>query len=102
MVPAAGGAPRELFRSRPGSIEVAKAVWSRDGKRLYMKAFDSKGRVAVWTIDAMGGEPRLFARLDDAARSSSRPDFAVDATRLFFPLADRQSDIYVAELVRKR
>jgi TolB protein len=98
----AGNARREVFHSRPGVLDVTRVAWSHDGRQLFMKVFDQAGRASIWSMSASGGEPRLIARLDDASRSSSRADFAVDATRIYFPLAERQADVFVAGLVQRR
>jgi hypothetical protein len=38
-------------------------------------------------------------RFPNPDRQSSRRDFAVDGRRLYFAIEDRQSDVYVAELI---
>jgi hypothetical protein len=40
-------------------------------------------------------------RLDDLSKPSGRSDFAVDGTRLYFTIDDRQSDIYSVEVTRQ-
>ena len=40
-------------------------------------------------------------RFPNADRQSNRGDFAVDATRLYFAIEDRQSDVFVAEMIVK-
>jgi hypothetical protein len=40
-------------------------------------------------------------RFDDPAWQSSRAFFATDGKRFYFPVEDRESDIYVAELVAR-
>jgi hypothetical protein len=52
-------------------------------------------------VSAAGGRPRLRVRFDDLGRPSNRRDFAVDAQRFYFTIEDRQSDVYVAEVIRK-
>jgi hypothetical protein len=48
-----------------------------------------------------GGRPRLLLRFDDPARPSNRFEFASDGARFYFTLEDRQSDIWVAEIVTR-
>jgi hypothetical protein len=74
---------------------------SPDGRTIYFKAFDADGRAEFWSVPASGGSPRLLVRFADAARPSNRPDFSVDARRFYFAIDDRQSDIWIAELVKK-
>jgi hypothetical protein len=51
-------------------------------------------------VREMARTPRLLARLSDLARPSSRADFAVDSMRLYFTIDERQSDVFVSEMVR--
>jgi len=43
----------------------------------------------------------MLARLDDPNWQSIRPFFATDGRRLYFPVEDRESDIYVAEVAAR-
>jgi hypothetical protein len=52
-------------------------------------------------MPATGGRPRLLVRFDDPARASNRFEFASDRRRFYFTVEDRQSDLWVAELVRR-
>jgi Tol biopolymer transport system component len=75
-------------------------MWGPDGKTLYFKSHDAQQRTAFYSVPAAGGTPRLLARLNDPSWQSIRPFFTTDGKRLFFPVEDRQSDIYVAEVLR--
>ena len=90
-----------LFRS-PTAPPGDQAEWSPDGRTLYYKAHDSLGRASFWSVSAAGGRPRLLVRFTDLSRPSSRRDFATDGRRFYFAIEDRQSDVFVAELVTKR
>ena len=57
--------------------------------------------VTAWSADVHGGAPQLLVRFPNADRQSNRGDFAVDATRLYFVIEDRQSDVFVAEMIAK-
>jgi serine/threonine-protein kinase len=74
------------------------AIWSSDGKTIYFKAADAERRASIWTVPAEGGTPRLLVRFDDPQRPSLRREFASDGTRLFFTIAQDESDIWVAEV----
>jgi hypothetical protein len=76
-------------------------LWSADGRTLYYKAHDAQGRASLWSVSAEGGTPRLLVRFDDPDRQSARKDFAMDARRFFFAIEDRQSDVFVAELLEE-
>jgi serine/threonine-protein kinase len=96
IIPAGGGPPRRVLASS-GAPLVESVLWSRDGRTLYLKTHDSDGHPEFWTVDVAGGVPRLLVRLGPH-QESARRDFAVDETRLYFTLENRQSDVYVAEL----
>ena len=101
VMPAARGPARRVFEPGAG-IPAAEAVqWSPDGRTLYYKAHDALGRASIWGVSAAGGRPRQLVRFDDPNWQSNRPDFATDGKRFYFTVEDRQSDIYVAELVGK-
>ncbi|MES2125590.1 MAG: protein kinase [Gemmatimonadota bacterium] len=96
----AGGAPRKLYQPGPNGPWAEKAAWSPDGKTVYFKSHDAQHRTAFYAVPAAGGTPRLVARLDDPSWQSIRVFFATDGIRLFFPVEDRQSDIYIAVVAR--
>ena len=101
-IPAAGGAPRHVFDPGPTDPSPEKALWSPDGRTLYFKAHDADQRTSFWAVSAAGGgRPRLLTRFDDPNWQSIRPFFATGGQRLYFPVEDRESDIYVAELTTR-
>jgi serine/threonine protein kinase len=97
--PVAGNEARELFTPGPGDPVAIALDWSPDG-RIYFKAHHDAGRASFWYISPSGGAPRQLVRFDDL-RPSSRADFAVDRSRFYFPIEDRQSDIYVVEVTSR-
>jgi hypothetical protein len=52
-------------------------------------------------VPAAGGAPRLLARFDDPQRPSYRPQWALGTDRMFFPVEDRQSDVWVIDVARR-
>jgi hypothetical protein len=60
-----------------------------------MKTFDAGGRAALWALAVDGGAPRLLVRFDEPLRPTRRPEFGVDAKRLYFTLAQSESDVWV-------
>lgn len=98
----ATGTSRTLFQigsSAPAIGDITR--WSIDGKRIFYKVHDAEGRTSFWSVSAHGGAPQLLVRFPNADRQSSRGDFAVDATRFYFAIEDRQSDVFVAEMIVK-
>jgi Tol biopolymer transport system component len=97
-MPAAGGPTRSVFVLDADSPGAEAVRWSPDSRQLYFKAHDAAGRTSLWGLSATGGTPRMLVRFPNLERQSTRFDFAVDATRFYFTIEDRQSDIAVAEL----
>jgi len=99
VVPVDGGPPRRVLASSD-SLLAEGVLWSPDGRTLYLKTHDSDGRAEFWTVDVEEGIPRLLVRLNPD-QESARRDFAVDETRLYFTLENRQSDVHIAELLSR-
>ena len=85
------------FRSLPSVLYPQTVHWSPDATTIYLRA-DLADTTFIWSLPTAGGTPRLLAKLNDPVRISSRADFAVDQSRLYFTLTDRQSDLWVVEL----
>jgi Tol biopolymer transport system component len=101
VVPAEGGSARRVFDPTVTEPPAEFCRWSPDGRTLYYKDHDAQGRASFWAVSAAGGRPRLLVRFSDLNRQSSRWDFATDGRRLYFAIEDRQSDVFVAELISK-
>jgi serine/threonine protein kinase/Tol biopolymer transport system component len=101
VVPADSGAPRDLYVPHDDDPLAELAIFAANGRELYFKSHDARGKASFWSIPAAGGRPRLLARFDDPARASNRFDFASDGKRFYFTLEDRQSDVWVAELTAR-
>jgi len=69
--------------------------WAPDGRTIYMKTFDDEGHAGIWALGLDGGPARLLVRFDEPLRPARRPEFAVDAKRLYFTLAQSESDVWV-------
>ena len=54
IMPAKGGVPRELYRSKN---YIGDHIWTRDGQRVWMAPL-SKAGAELWSIPAGGGEPQ--------------------------------------------
>jgi TolB protein len=75
----------------------AMPAWSRDSRSLFYMAYDDLRRGSIWRVPVTGGKPTLLVRFDDPTRPSLRRDLATDGTRLYFPIAQPASDIYLME-----
>ena len=69
--------------------------WAPDGRTVYMKTFDATGQAALWALAVTGGPPRQVVRFDEPLRPTRRPEFAVDARRLYFTLSQSEGDVWV-------
>ena len=74
--------------------------WSPDAATIYFKSHDASGNASIWSIPSTGGKPRLLVRFTDPARPSYRAQWAFGAGRFFFPIQDRQSDVWVMEVAK--
>jgi Tol biopolymer transport system component len=101
IVSADSGAQRDLYVPNADGPLAELAIFSANGRDLYFKSHDAQGRASFWSMPAAGGRPRLLARFEDPARASNRFEFASDGRRFYFTVEDRQSDLWVAELVRR-
>ena len=76
--------------------------WSPDGRTVYMKTFDARGQAALWALGLDGAAARLLVRFDEPLRPTRRPEFATDGRRLYFTLAQSESDVWVMDLPDRR
>jgi Tol biopolymer transport system component len=98
VLPLSGGPARQVFTGPP---LVSHAIWSPDGRTLYLKVHDEHDLTSFWSVSALGGKPRELVRFVDPEWQSVRNDFSTDGKRLFFDIEDRQADIFVAQLISR-
>ena len=99
LVSADSGAPRDLYVPGEGGPSAELAIFSADGRAVYFKSHDARGRATFWSLPATGGRP--LPRCDDQKRAANRFDFASDGRRFYFTIEDRQSDVWIAEVARR-
>ena len=96
---------RVLYDGTDSAGAMARPVairWAPDGRTVYMKTFDARGQAALWALDVGGGAPRLLVRFDEPLRPTRRPEFATDGKRLYFTLAQSESDVWVMGIPEAR
>jgi serine/threonine-protein kinase len=99
VIPVDSGAPRIVMdATKPGMPSSERLAWSTDGRTIYFKSHDTRGRASFWSVPAAGGAPRQLVRFDDPARPSYRPQWALGPGRIYFTVEDRQSDVWVMEV----
>jgi Tol biopolymer transport system component len=89
---------RLLYDATDASADRGNPVairWAPDGQTVYMKTFDAAGKAALWALGVNGGAPRPLVRFDEPLRPTRRPEFATDGKRLYFTLAQSESDVWV-------
>jgi Tol biopolymer transport system component len=99
----ASGRERILLQSfeRDGVyFEPTYPRWTPDGRSIIVKATDPDGYASFWSIPAEGGTPRLLVTFDDPSRPFGRPELATDGQRVYFTIDNRQSDIWVMEVLQ--
>ena len=78
------------------------AAWSADSRLVYFATAEDSTR--HWTIKVAspeGGPVRTLVYGNDPLTQGRKFGFAISAGQFFFPLVERQGDIWVAE-VRSR
>ncbi len=102
VAPADSGRPRTIYAPDASRRDptVSFAQWGRTGAMIYFRGVAPGGVSGIWSIAASGGRPQLVMRFDDPTRMVQRTEFAVDARHLYFPVADRASDLWVATISR--
>jgi Tol biopolymer transport system component len=96
------GAQRAIYEPHSPDDPVAESVlFSENGKTLYFKSHNQKGHAFIWSIPTSGGRPSVLVRFEDLARPSSRREFAAGAGHFYFTLQDRQSDIWMADVIER-
>jgi serine/threonine-protein kinase len=101
IAPADSGPSRMLLDASDAANPAAEApYWSPDAATIYFKSHDASGNASIWSIPSTGGKPRLLVRFTDPARPSYRAQWAFGAGRFFFPIQDRQSDVWVMEVAK--
>jgi Tol biopolymer transport system component len=101
-MPVDSGAPRVVLdAAQPGNPLVQQVYWGQDGQTIYFKSHDQAGNASIWSVPAAGGAPRLLVRFDDPQRPSYRQQWALGRDHFYFPIEDRQSDVWVLDAVKR-
>jgi hypothetical protein len=70
---------------------------------VYFIGRDPKGgSLGVWGVSAAGGPPRPALKFDDPERPWHRSGVDVHRGRFYLTLGDRQSDVWMTEILRAR
>jgi len=80
----------------PGTL-----VWSRDSRHLYFSMTAKNGSSAVWQLPVNGDPPRKLVNLTASNHQFYRTNLDADSRNFYFPLGERQSDVWTMELKKK-
>ena len=67
---------------------------------IYTKRHDVDGQAPFWAIPVAGGTPRILVRLTDPNHPFNREEFTTDGKRQFYSVEERQSNVWVADVIR--
>jgi Tol biopolymer transport system component len=73
-------------------------MWSSDSRYLFVPVRETDGTSAIWQVSPDGDLERRLVRLPDPERQFYRTSFSVGPTHFYFPIGNRQSDIWTMEL----
>ncbi len=95
-----GGNPRRIITDgTAGLTSMTWPEWSPDGSTIYFYATGPDGVYGLYSIPAIGGEPRLLVRFDEPSMQIFRVGGVVEHDGMFyFAIGVIESDIYVMDL----
>jgi len=71
-------------------------VWSSDSKTIYFRALDANSVGGLWSIPAAGGSPKPLVEF----KETNRLEFTADSKNFFFPITEREGDVWVLKFAR--
>jgi serine/threonine-protein kinase len=95
----ADGRNPRVIGTMPQNFALFYVRWSDDGREVYYSGTSTDGVFHIYQIPAGGGPRREAARSEGPTYQSFRFVFAVQGGTLYFALADRQSDIWQADVL---
>jgi len=75
---------------------------SADGRTAFVKGFTAAGDALIVAVPMSGGTAQPVVTFGDAARPSTRGDFACGKQHFFFTIDEMESDLFVAEVSARR
>jgi hypothetical protein len=97
----ADGHQPERLTTLPTDFTPFYARWSGDGRLIYFSGIKVDGTYLIYAVAASGGRSVEVAHSEGPSYQNFRFSFEVRDTTLYVALADRQSDIWMAEMLRK-
>ena len=100
IVPVDSGAPRTIYSAADDRPRAEHCRYSVGGETIYCKSHDPQGRALILAIPASGGSARIIVSFPDLTRPSYRADLSVGAKAFYVVIQDRQSTVWLADVVR--
>ena len=94
------GASRTIYSPGKDQPHAERCQYSVDGETLYCKSHDPQGHALILAIPAAGGSARVIVSFPDLTKPSYRADLSVDANAFYVVIQDRQSTVWLADVVR--
>jgi eukaryotic-like serine/threonine-protein kinase len=96
----AGGGTPQPIATLPAGFQPFYTRWAGNGRQVYVSGVTAKGIYAILATPAAGGTVREVAHSEGPTYQNFRFVFNVRGDTLYFVLADRQSDVWMAEVGR--
>ena len=100
IAPADSGASRNIYSATDGRPRAEHCQYGVDGGTIYCKGHDPQGRALILAVPATGGNARVIVSFPDLTRPSYRADLSVGAKAFYVVIQDRQSTVWLADVVR--
>jgi Tol biopolymer transport system component len=101
VMPVDSGESRLLYDlQQPGAPVAETSLWPEDGRTIYFKSHTASGAASIWSVPVAGGTPQRLLDLRDDRVGSDRYGFRFANGLIYYTLTDRQSNVWVMELVR--
>ena len=97
----ADGENPQPIATLPAGFQPFYTRWTGDGRRVYFSGVTADGGYRIFAVPAAGGPAREVAHSEGPTYQNFRFGFNVRGDTLYFVLADRQSDVWTAEVVGK-
>jgi Tol biopolymer transport system component len=80
----------------PGTL-----LWSRDSRHLYFSMREKDGSSSIWQLPVNGDVGRRVVHLTGSDHQFYRTNLDADTKNFYFPVGNRQSDIWTMELKKR-
>jgi serine/threonine-protein kinase len=98
VAPSDGGSPPRDIALPPGFSNFAYTRWAPDSRTIYFSGLMPDARFLVYAVSPTGGPLREVAHSDGPSFQTYRFSMDIRGNTLYLSLADRQSDIWMAEV----